>query len=254
MNFPTPHIVDATLASATAAGCDCVMLKHVGWPVSINVSKGVGNIYSDFEYHLTGKREVIATVTPIEPIDALMIGAKNLGPTLEHVYLHDTWWMDGQDIQHLTYRERFVLTRCNAKRFDDRFEPIWAMPISAAPALWRKVMESPEKFNGLIFRRSKDTAAGKLYVCRYYAAQPRGINDPSLLDLELRKLTIQAHQYLYYIEGKPTLADKEYDDLCASWNIFGGGGSDLESSYSTHVKCIAWQLQRDAEERLHDKS
>ena len=173
MNFPTPRIVDATLATALTAGCDCVMLKHAGWPIAINVAQGVGNIYSNLGRYLdNGDRNVIASVTPIEPLDALMVGAKNLGPELTHVYLHDTWWMDGQDIQHLTYRERFVLTRCNAKRFDDRFEPIWAMPISAAPALWRKVMENPEKFKGLIFRRSKDTAAGELYVRRYYPQAP----------------------------------------------------------------------------------
>lgn len=172
MNFPTPRILNSTYADAITVGCDCVMLKHAGWPVSINVARGVGNIYSEFEYHLTGKRDLIGQVVPVEPIDALMIGAKNLGPDVTHVYLYDTWWMDGQDIQHLTYRERFVLTRCNAKRFDARFEPVMAMPIAGAKSLWRHVMENPVEYKGLIYRRSKDTAAGELYVTRYYENAP----------------------------------------------------------------------------------
>ena len=59
-----------------------------------------------------------------------------------------------------------------------------------------------------------------------------------------RKKLIEAHQYLYYCKGLPVLSDFDYDQLCKSWNIFGGGGSDLESSYTEDVKSLAAVLTR----------
>jgi len=55
---------------------------------------------------------------------------------------------------------------------------------------------------------------------------------------------IEAHQYLYYCKGTPVISDFEYDQLCKKWDIFGGGGSDLESSYGEDVKSIAATLLR----------
>jgi NAD-dependent DNA ligase len=43
---------------------------------------------------------------------------------------------------------------------------------------------------------------------------------------------IKAHQYLYYVLGRPIISDSEYDALCKKHGIDGSGGSDMESSYS----------------------
>lgn len=46
------------------------------------------------------------------------------------------------------------------------------------------------------------------------------------------KTVIRAHQYLYYVLGRPVVTDYVYDMLCKQHGIEGGGGSDLASSYS----------------------
>lgn len=53
---------------------------------------------------------------------------------------------------------------------------------------------------------------------------------------------MQAHQYLYYVESHPVVSDYEYDMFCKEHGLFGGGGSDLASSYSPKVISIAKDL------------
>jgi NAD-dependent DNA ligase len=43
---------------------------------------------------------------------------------------------------------------------------------------------------------------------------------------------VKAHQYLYYVLGAPEWSDYEYDMYFRDNNMYSGGGSDLESSYS----------------------
>lgn len=169
MNFPHPRIIDSSLSSALSAGCDCVMFKHDGFPVVINCAAHTANIFSHFREH----NEKIDTVALTEPLDALLIGAKS--PRTPVIYLYDTWWLNGTGCQQLSYRERYVLTRLNAKKLDERFVPVVVYPIQAAPELWKDVMKDPMNLKGLVFRRSKDTAAGDLFVKRFYAEAPEGL-------------------------------------------------------------------------------
>lgn len=170
MNFPIPKIIDSTLAEAIERGCDCVMLKHDGWPVSIICANGAANIYSDFHFGFGTKRELLEQVYYTDPCDALFMGAKNrLRST---IWLYDCWYMKGQDVQNLPYRNRYVLARTNAKALDERFRVVEVLPITSAQELWREVAFDPENLKGLVFRRSKDTAAGELFVKRYYKETP----------------------------------------------------------------------------------
>lgn len=50
---------------------------------------------------------------------------------------------------------------------------------------------------------------------------------------------VKAHQYLYYVVGRPVLSDYDYDMLCRKLGVEGGGGSDLASSYSKEEKELA---------------
>lgn len=172
MNFPKPRIIDTTLQGAIEAGCDCVMLKHDGFPATLNCAANVCTIVA----HWTPwKEETIDHVQLIEPLDALLVGAKHrLDPV---IHIHDCWWMRGQDVQHLSYRERYVLARTNCKSLDDRFRVVTVLPITQAETLWTEVIKNPQDVKGLVFRRSRDTAAGDLYVRRYYENQPWGLND-----------------------------------------------------------------------------
>lgn len=175
MNFPIPNIINTTLAEAVNLGCDCVMLKYDGWPVSIVCANGAANIYSNFRfgYGNTPKSELLEQVYYTDPCDALLMGAKNrLSPT---IWLYDCWYMQGQDVQNLPYRNRYVLARTNAKALDERFKVVPVLPISSAQELWREVVLDPDNIKGLVFRRSKDTAAGDLYVKRYYKETPEGL-------------------------------------------------------------------------------
>jgi hypothetical protein len=169
VNFSIPRIIDCTLTEAIANGCDCVMLKHDGFPVTINCAAGACNIIADFG----DKREQIDTIQLIEPLDGLFVGAKSRFNPVIHLY--DCWWINGQDVQHSSYRERYVLTRMNARKLDERFVVVQAVPIQAAHELWKQVIADPDRVKGLVFRRSKDTAAGDLYVKRYYKEKPEGL-------------------------------------------------------------------------------
>ena len=171
MNFPTPRIIDATLDEAKIAGCDCVMLKHDGFPVTINCAAQACNVIAHWRH---AKPDALFTCQLVEPLDALLVGAKN--PRTPVIYLYDCWWMNGQDVQPLPYRNRYVLTRTNAKALDERFMIVQVYPIQAAPQLWREVIMDPVNLKGLVFRRSKDTAAGDLYVKRYYAETPEALS------------------------------------------------------------------------------
>lgn len=170
MNFPIPNIIDSTLADAIAVGCDCVMLKYDGWPVTINCAAKTCNVISHWRFAGT---EPLFTCQLIEPLDALLIGAKN--PRSPRIYLYDCWWMAGQDVKDLPYRNRYVLTRTNAKSLDERFVVVQVYPIQAADQLWREVVMDPVNLKGLVFRRSKDRASDDLYVRRYYAEKPEGL-------------------------------------------------------------------------------
>lgn len=167
MNFPIPNIIDSTLQNAIDVGCDCVMLKYDGFPVSINCATNQVNVFAQIHYL---SKELIYTTQLIEPLDALLVGAKS--PRADTIWLYDTWWVKGQDVQNLPYRNRYVLTRTNAKTLDERFKVITVLPISSAQELWREVVLDPTNLKGLVFRRSKDTAAGDLYVKRYYKETP----------------------------------------------------------------------------------
>jgi hypothetical protein len=170
MNFPIPNVIDSTLQEAIDRGCDCVMLKMDGFPVSINCATHHLNVFSQIPFL---EKELIYTTQLIEPLDALLIGAKS--PRADTIWLYDTWWVKGQDVQNLPYRNRYVLTRTNAKALDERFKVVTVLPISSAQELWREVVLDPDNIKGLVFRRSKDTAAGDLYVKRYYKETPEGL-------------------------------------------------------------------------------
>ena len=172
MNFPVPRIINSTLAEAIAAGCDCVMLKHVGYPISINCSEGVGNVYTAFRFG-TLDRTLVETFVYTEPINALLVGAKD--PFTNAIHISDIWWVNGTDVQNLTYRERYILVRLNAHKLDPRFQMVLTYPIQAAQELWKTVMKEPKAYCGLVCRKSKDTAAGALYVIRYYETEPRAL-------------------------------------------------------------------------------
>ena len=53
------------------------------------------------------------------------------------------------------------------------------------------------------------------------------------------ELRVKAHQFLYYVKGNPQITDREYDHVCKSLGIFGGGGSDCASDYSDEEKALA---------------
>lgn len=167
MNFPVPRIIDSTLAFAISEGCDCVMLKHDGFPVTINCAAQACNVIAHWAH---AKPDALFTCQLIEPLDALLVGAKN--PRTPLIYLYDCWWMEGQDVQNLPFRNRYVLTRTNAKKLDERFIIAHVAPIQAAHEMWKEVVMDPTNLKGLVFRRSKDTGAGDLFVKRYYKETP----------------------------------------------------------------------------------
>lgn len=60
-----------------------------------------------------------------------------------------------------------------------------------------------------------------------------------------------AHQFLYYVRHAPVISDREYDEFCKSNGLDGGGGSDLASSYPTHVIALAERLTKNPLDQLH---
>lgn len=58
------------------------------------------------------------------------------------------------------------------------------------------------------------------------------------------EMVMEAHQYLYYVKAEPVISDREYDEFCRMHDLNGGGGSDLESSYSDGVKSLAQKISK----------
>jgi len=189
MNFPVPRIIRSTLAEAVAAGCDCVMLRHDGWPILVNcVGEGCNILAAacdngplhqalrHLSYRDVNHLESLEKTSPIEPLSALFVGAKPRGTgPITSVHIYDMWWFDGQDIQMHSYRERYALARSNIRKLDERFKMVSVSPIQAAQEMWKDVAKEPERLKGLVCRRSKDNAAGELYVIRYYKEMPRAL-------------------------------------------------------------------------------
>lgn len=59
---------------------------------------------------------------------------------------------------------------------------------------------------------------------------------------------MRAHQFLYYVEGQPIWSDYEYDRWCAERGLFGGGGSDMRSSYEPRIIELAQQMREHPED------
>lgn len=55
-------------------------------------------------------------------------------------------------------------------------------------------------------------------------------------------LVMRAHQFLYYVLGRPVISDYQYDMFCKEHGLFGGGGSDSASDYSDEEKEYAYSL------------
>lgn len=51
-----------------------------------------------------------------------------------------------------------------------------------------------------------------------------------------------AHQYLYYVLGRPVISDIEYDQFCKQHGLSGHGGSDSAASYPQEIKDLAAAL------------
>lgn len=173
MNFPTPTIhTITTLDDAVTAGCDCVSLKHDGWPIAINAVGTEAFIYSDLNFNKV-VREQIDRFTPIEPCSALYVGARKKTDLAPVNYLYDLWWTDEVTLTKESYRSRYIIMRREVKKLGPGFEVVHPQPLSDAHALWAECMMHGHK--GLVFRRSRDQSAGDLYVIRHYAEMPRAL-------------------------------------------------------------------------------
>lgn len=170
MNFPHPqtHKI-TTLTTALEAGCDTVMPRHIGWPVMINCLGDKCQVFSDARFSDT--QEMLYDLQPREPVTALFVGAKPLGTLDQYpIIVYDVWWLDGIPTKDLAFRQRYRLARTVCERLDERFKPVTIAPILSAETLWRQIPMFG--WTGLVFRRSKDTAAGELYVLSYYPETP----------------------------------------------------------------------------------
>lgn len=185
MNLPVPTITHVTLEQAVAAGCDCVMLKHDGWPVLINcigegctilsavTQNGVLRSTAPMSYKDIKRLEELDKTSPVEPLSALFVGARSRVTPM--IYIYDMWWFDNQDIQMHAYRERYALARSNIRKLDERFKMVTVAPIQAAQTMWSDVAKDSDNLKGLVCRRSKDPAAGELYVIPYYKESPQAL-------------------------------------------------------------------------------
>ena len=187
MNLPIPTIIHSTLAQAQEAGCDCVMPRYDGWPVLINcigegcnilstvTDKGPMRATVPLSYRDLSRLETLDKTSPSEPLSALFIGSRMRSNPM--IYIYDMWWFDNQDIQKHSYRERYALARVNIRKLDERFKMIPVLPLGpvVAQALWADVAKDPDNLKGIVCRRSKDPAAGELYVIPYYKEMPKAL-------------------------------------------------------------------------------
>jgi len=168
MKFPRPqvHLIN-TLSDAFRVGCDTVMPRLDGWPVVINCIGDRCQVFTDFQF--TEAQEHLFDVEYRSPITGLFVGARDRNA--DTVTIYDTWWLNGLSTQAFTFRERYLLAKVNLQKLDPRFRIVTVAPITNAELLWGQCAINGWK--GLVFRRSKDTAAGELFALPYYVEAPQ---------------------------------------------------------------------------------
>lgn len=170
--------IESTYAQAVAAGCDIVQYKYKGLQCRCVISRGYARIYdpwgSDFTSFTIENNNACCTLLGdyfgpprhqlswITVYDCLEVGQQDP----EHVAL------DWRDIRTFSYRDRFAFVRQQLDMVGLPFKPVKNYPINMSNDLWNSPAEHT---NGLIWRRSKDSALHPVYIARRYDEMPGGL-------------------------------------------------------------------------------
>lgn len=160
---PLQDYKEATIEEAVALGYDVVQPKYDGWNARIEIAYGWVTFYSK-----TG-RVYRQFCFPNAELLCVLKGEDMYGtqwsqrPEREgKTYIFDLVSLNGNLINHLQYRERIALLHTVIGRLPATFELVQSRPISWAPDMWKQLVEGPEQFEGVVFRKRLDNAEGTL--------------------------------------------------------------------------------------------
>ncbi len=170
------EIVDSTLSSALACGCDIVQPKLRGLWSRIEIKRGIANTY-----HPDGS--VLTTFDiPNQDIVCTLVGDL-FGPPRHEVSQIVVWdcWAVGsnedtrpayEDVTMYHYRDRFAFARQQVSLVGLPLVLVKNYPIARAHELWE--IDEP-MWNGLVFRCSRDPVGVPVRVARKYKEVPRAL-------------------------------------------------------------------------------
>jgi len=149
---------DVTYTPELALTHDIFQLKYDGWWDRIVIKGGIAKHYSR-----TGRLFQV-TVIDDDLLNCTLVGEAMFGTQwsqqpqfLGDIFLFDIWELYGEQICERPYDQRFCILSEVIDKLPYKFRRIHSRPIKERDLFWSKYVET-KKFEGLVYRNSKDSA------------------------------------------------------------------------------------------------
>lgn len=156
---------DATLQDALTKGCDMLQLKYDGWWARSEIRAGIGAVFSDTNREL----EKFAFRTPANPLTADLISELMHGTNWAQKeelkgkqFVYDIWHLNGQDLESLSYRDRYGLLKTVMPFLPPGFIRVPNFPIDQFKNIWQ-IFVVDGGYEGVVFRKASGTVGETLY-------------------------------------------------------------------------------------------
>lgn len=181
MQYQPQDVVNSTYADAVAAGCDMVQHKLRGRWGRLVLSRGSARVYGP-----TGDLLTDFSITNQEKVCVLIgdLYTPPLHPSVQFV-VWDCWATGSEDgdtlrpdfveIDRYPYRDRLGIAKQIVQHLGTPFFSIKSYRIADAQALWSALPLEPDKYSGLVYRKSSDPASVPVRVSRWYKEMPGGL-------------------------------------------------------------------------------
>jgi len=154
---------DTDIQGARSMGCDLVQLKYDGWWTRLEIASGYIRFYSRTA-RLFKELPIADTSLTCTLIGEHMQGtqwAQEPG-RIGRTFLFDCWSWGDTRLTDVPYRDRYRVLRLAPTHLPATFGVVECHRLDAAQHLWDTHV-NPEKFEGLVFRRSHDDVSATVY-------------------------------------------------------------------------------------------
>jgi len=155
---------DGTYQDAVRNGCDMFQLKYDGWWARNEIRSGVGAVFSETNRELSK----FAFSTPTNPLTCDLIGELMHGTNWAQKeelkgkqFLYDIWHLNGQDLEDVSYRDRYALLKTVMPFLPPGFIRVPNFPIANFENIW-KTFVVDGGYEGVVFRKTNDKVGATL--------------------------------------------------------------------------------------------